>query len=155
MAEPVRSRLRTDGDRGVSVVEMAILMPVFLVLIFLLVQAGLYYHARNIADAVAQTAAREVRTYPGEEGQLVRDIPPAGEIAARANQASQAAWEALDNGNLMSAPVVETAEVDGLNQLTLVVRGNARNLLPGLFPSLEVVGRAGGPIEVFKDQGVD
>ena len=149
-----RARRRLGpSDRGASAVEMAVLMPVFMVVILLLVQAGLYYHARNVADAVATAAARQVRSYPGEAGVVVREVPADGAIQARATTEAHNAWVALDNGNAMSAPEVTEANVDGLEQLTLVVRGNARNLLPGLFPQLHVQGRAGGPIEVFKDQG--
>jgi Flp pilus assembly protein TadG len=152
VVDAVRRRLGRS-DRGASAVEMAVLMPVFMFLILVLVQAGLYYHARNVADAVAQSAARQVRSYPGEAGTVVRDVPGNGEIKSRAVEEAQNAWVALDNGNALGQPTVTEADVNGVEQLTLVVRGNARNLLPGLFPQLQVEARAGGPIEVFKDQG--
>lgn len=48
------SRLRRD-DRATSAVEFSIVAPLFILLIFLVIQAGLYFYGRN----VAQTSARE------------------------------------------------------------------------------------------------
>ncbi|GAA2084971.1 hypothetical protein GCM10009821_28040 [Aeromicrobium halocynthiae] len=49
----------TDRERGTSAIEFSIIAPVFLLLIFTIIQAGLYFHARN----TAQSAAREGVSY--------------------------------------------------------------------------------------------
>lgn len=46
-------------ERGTSALEFSIIAPVFLLLIFTIIQAGLYFHARN----TAQSAAREGVSY--------------------------------------------------------------------------------------------
>ncbi|WP_374999727.1 TadE/TadG family type IV pilus assembly protein [Aeromicrobium sp. CTD01-1L150] len=53
-----RSRRRRD-DRGTSALEFSIIAPVFLLLIFTIIQAGLYLYARN----TAQSASREGVSY--------------------------------------------------------------------------------------------
>ncbi len=71
MTGPTRSRTAAAGeggprprgprrdDRGTSAVEFAIITPVFLLLIFTIIEAGLFYHARN----AAQSSAREGVSY--------------------------------------------------------------------------------------------
>ncbi|MDO9379935.1 MAG: TadE/TadG family type IV pilus assembly protein [Nocardioidaceae bacterium] len=51
--------MRGRGDSGTSAIEFVIVAPVFLALIFLLVQAGLFFYGRNVAE----TAAREGVSY--------------------------------------------------------------------------------------------
>lgn len=46
-------------ERGTSALEFSIIAPVFLLLIFVIIQAGLYFHARN----TAQSASREGVSY--------------------------------------------------------------------------------------------
>lgn len=70
MTGPTRSRTAAAGergrrwrgprdDRGTSAVEFAIITPVFLLLIFTIIEAGLFFHARN----AAQSSAREGVSY--------------------------------------------------------------------------------------------
>lgn len=51
--------LARRGERGTSALEFSIIAPIFLLLIFTIIQAGLYFHARN----TAQSAAREGVSY--------------------------------------------------------------------------------------------
>lgn len=52
-------RTRRRDDRATSALEFSIIAPVFLLLIFTIIQAGLYFYAVNIA----QTSAREGVSY--------------------------------------------------------------------------------------------
>lgn len=54
-----RDRARRPGERGTSAVEFAIVAPIFLLLIFTVIEGGLYFQARN----TAQSAAREGVSY--------------------------------------------------------------------------------------------
>ena len=45
-------------DAGSSSVELVVLFPALMALIFITVQAGLYFYARNVALAAAQEGAR-------------------------------------------------------------------------------------------------
>lgn len=150
-------RLGPDRERGVSAVEFAVLMPVFLPLIFLLVQAGLYYHAVNVTHAVAQTTARIVRTYPGGAGQTpVTALPSQGQLQSQADRVSVETWQALDANHTSSQPTAEVAvDVGGSNQLTVTIRSTCVNLLPGILPTLPITAQASGPIEIFKPQGTN
>jgi hypothetical protein len=152
-----------DRERGVSAVEFAILTPSLLILIFLLIQAGLYYHAVNVTQAVAQTTARVIRTYPGAPGEpclpsnpACTTVPTGASLGPRANRVAVQTWQDLD-ANKTSARPTATVQVDvgAYNQLTVTIRSRAVNLLPGLFPTLPVTARASGPIEIFKPEGTN
>lgn len=56
-----RQRARRD-ERGTSAVEFAIVTPVVLLLIFVIVEVGLYYHARNAAQSSAREGVSILRT---------------------------------------------------------------------------------------------
>jgi Flp pilus assembly protein TadG len=70
MTGPTRSRTAATADRaprwwgarderGTSAVEFAIVTPIFLLLILVIIEAGLFFHARN----AAQSASREGVSY--------------------------------------------------------------------------------------------
>jgi Flp pilus assembly protein TadG len=153
----IRRRLGEDRERGVSAVEFAVLMPVFLPLIFLLVQAGLYYHAVNVTHAVAQTTARVIRTYPGGVGQApVTQVPSGGQLTPQANRVAVETWQALDANKTSSQPTATVdVDVNGSNQLTVTINSTCINLLPGILPTLPITAQASGPIEIFKPQGTN
>ena len=56
------------GDRGSGSLEFAVLSLAFLLLVFMTVQAALYYHARNVVKAEAEGTARAVRACPSPSG---------------------------------------------------------------------------------------
>ncbi|GII61287.1 hypothetical protein Skr01_13720 [Sphaerisporangium krabiense] len=127
-----------DGDRGASVVELALIMPVVLIVILLVVQFALVFHGRQVADAAAREGARIARAAgtgsPGWRGAaeararaIVRDVGPRmlGSVTVRA-------WERGD-------------------QRGVTVQGNAVAavpLLPGM--TFTVTSTFGGPIECFR-----
>jgi hypothetical protein len=152
----IRRRLGRDRERGVSAVEFAVLMPAFLPLIFLLVQAGLYYHASNVTQAVAQTTARVIRTYPGTAGQgPYTQMPTGAELEPRADRVAVETWQQLDANKTSSQPDASVDVNQLSNQLTVEVRSTCINLLPGILPTLDIVSRASGPVEIFKPQGTN
>jgi len=153
-----------DGERGASAVEFALVSLPLLILIFLVVQAGLYYHAVSVAQAVAQTTARVVRTYPGTAGQpcgpgtpACSAVPTGASLESQANRTAVQAWQELDGSRtLVKEPAVTVAvDVGAYNQVTVTIRSEAVNLLPAILPSLPVTARASGPIEIFKPQGTN
>ena len=146
-----------DGERGVSAVEFAIISLPLLILIFLLVQAGLYYHAVNVAQAVAQTTARVVRTYPGAPGEVATRVPSEAELQGLANRTAVQAWQELDaNKTLVKQPTVRVeVDVGAFNQVTVTIQSESVNILPKILPSLPVTAKASGPIEIFKPQGTN
>src|SRR5215211_557085 len=70
----VRRRLRRlrlaaadRSERGSTSVQMVILMPVLFAVMFLGMQAALFYHARTVAIAAAQEGARAAGAEQGRE----------------------------------------------------------------------------------------
>ena len=129
----------------------------FLLLVFLVVQAALYYHARNVIKAEAEGVARAVRAYPATATGPLRDqVPPPGQVQSIAEAEATNQWRILDNsGDTTSAPEVQAVIVD-FDQVRVTISARPIMIVPGLFGSdLEITATAGGPFEVFKRSGED
>jgi Flp pilus assembly protein TadG len=145
-----------EGDRGSGSLEFAVLSLAFLLLVFMTVQAALYYHARNVVKAEAEGTARAVRAYP-TNAQLADTVPSRQQIQTLAQNAALDQWQRLDNsGDTTSRPVAVGLPV-GLNQVEVTVSADPILLIPGLFRKnkLTITATAGGPFEVFKRSGED
>src|SRR5215210_8793321 len=57
------------SERGSTSVQMVILMPVLFSVMFLGLQAALFYHARTVAIAAAQEGARAAGAETGSTGE--------------------------------------------------------------------------------------
>lgn len=55
--------LREDGDRGYSILEAAITLPIIFFLLMAVVQWAVVWHSRNVAQATAQEALRTAQSY--------------------------------------------------------------------------------------------
>jgi Flp pilus assembly protein TadG len=148
---------RRDGtDRGSTALEFAVLSVAFLFLVFMTVQAALYYHARNVVKAEAEGIARAIRAYPAQPGSAAYDrIPSNPEVQQLANTEATRQWELLDDsGDTTSRPVV-VATVVGYDQVQVTVSADPILIIPGLFgdKKLTITSSAGGPFEVFKRSG--
>lgn len=55
-------------DRGSASLELAVVFPAVLILIFGIVQGGLWFHARNIATYAAVEGLRAAQAYGGDVG---------------------------------------------------------------------------------------
>lgn len=67
-ARPARRRTRFDDDRGATSLAVALLTPVFVVLMFAAVQAALWGHARTVARVAAHDAAAQVARFDARDG---------------------------------------------------------------------------------------
>lgn len=127
-AATIRARARRDD--GDTSIQMAIVFPFIILLTIAVVQAGMWYHARNIA----LTAAREGVT----AGRAYQATP--GDGAARAR-------ETLNRiaGDSLRETGVST---DGSTAATMrvTVTGRAVSLLPGI-PGLHISQSASGARE--------
>ncbi|MFC7589966.1 TadE/TadG family type IV pilus assembly protein [Nonomuraea antimicrobica] len=65
--DPARARPPLD-ERGATVIELAMLMPVILATVLLIVQVALWFHAREVAEAAAREGARVARSAPFDSG---------------------------------------------------------------------------------------
>ncbi|WP_311932206.1 TadE/TadG family type IV pilus assembly protein [Microbispora sp. H11081] len=133
---------RRRGERGATVIELAMLMPVVLAVVLLVVQVTLWFHGRQVADAAAREGARIARA-GGSDGwqdaaeskarQIVQAIGP-----QLLKDAQATAWEQGD-------------------QRGVEITGSAVQVVP-LLPQMTftITSRFGGPIECFRpDDGSD
>lgn len=130
---PTVTGARRD-DRGSSAIELVLLTPLLIAMIFGIVQAGLVWHARHVAVAAAQQGARLARADTGA---------PLDPSAVRAQTI---AYLHKLGADLVGDPVVQVTRSGGW--VTVTVTGHAVSLLPG--GTLTVHGVSRGPIEEFR-----
>jgi Flp pilus assembly protein TadG len=150
-----RRRPAGPADRGSGSLEFAVLSLAFLLLVFMTVQAALYYHARNVVKAEAEGVARSVRAYP-TTAQLEDAVPSSDQVRRLAETSSLAQWERLDNsGDTTSRPRVDRADVVGFDQVRVTISADPIMIIPGVFggSKLTITETAGGPFEIFKRSG--
>lgn len=126
-----------DTERGAATTELVIAAPAFLFLLMLIVQAGLYFHAVNVASAAAQEGARTARL----EGSSLT----AGERDAR--QFVQAVAP-----RLLSGVDARGTLVDGGESVRITVSADVITVfrLPGVNLDWSVREAAEGPRERFR-----
>jgi hypothetical protein len=123
-------RQRGRGDAGMSTSQVAILFPAVLVWLLLIVQYGLWWHAKQVADAATAEAVTAAVTPTGTD-----------------TDGHDAAQRFLDQaGNLRDITV--TVE-RGPTTVTATVTGHAPQLIPGL--SWSVTSRSTSPVEEYLD----
>lgn len=124
----IRRRSRGRGDAGSVPLEWVILAPIVFLLIFGAVQAGLYFHARQVAHQAADQGI--------QAGRALNAPTDAGPAAAR---------DFLQRmGNSLASPGVSSAGTTA-EEIHIEVTGEVTTLIPGV--SLKVVARAQAPIE--------
>jgi Flp pilus assembly protein TadG len=128
-APPQRGR-RCTGDRGAAATELAIVMPLLLLMVLGAVHIGLWFHARHIANAAAQEGARAARAAGATD--------QAGFL--RADQL----LDELGPGALNDRTVTVHRDV---RTVTVTVTGRSALVIPGL--TLDVSATSTSPIERF------
>lgn len=103
---------RCRGDSGVSATQLAVVMPAIVFFIMLIVQYGLWAHAKQVASAAAAEGV--------DAGQVASAPASAAEDAARSFLAAA--------GNLDDIAVTV---VPGAASLSVRVDGRAPQLVPG------------------------
>lgn len=129
------------GERGASAVELAVVAPALLALIFFIIQSALWFHGRNVALQAAREGVSQLRLAVARPG--AADPAAVEETVER----QTAAFAATVGGNSLLRPRV-TAEFrkdDG--RVTVAVEGEAVSLV-GL--TLPVRQRVTGEIERFE-----
>lgn len=132
MAPPRRTRTRPRREAGSASLEIAILGPALLLLVFTVVQAGLWFYARSLALAAAQEGVIAARAY--------RASSDAGVTRAR-SFLDRSAGDSLQAATVSRAGSTATT-------VRVEVRGRALSVLPGIAgPPVSQV--ASGPVERF------
>jgi Flp pilus assembly protein TadG len=133
---------RSDGhrrrDAGSSAIELVLLTPLLIVIIFGLVQAALLWHAQHVVAAAAQQGARFARA-DAESGAGAATDP----ATVRTETISYLHQLGAD---LVGQPVVSITRSPGW--VTVTVTGHAVSLLPG--GTLTVHATSRGPVEAFQ-----
>lgn len=127
-------------ERGASVIELSIVAPVFLLLIFTLVQGALLLYARNIALSAAREGVSDVRLFQPDEY-------TAG-VDAALKQRIRTYVTTVGNQTLVEPRPEITYNADGDGRATVTVSGQAISLLPGM--DLTVQRSASMEIEQFE-----
>lgn len=117
--EVVRDLRATSRDRGSSSVEIVVLLPLIFVLLFAMVQGGLWFHARAVALGAAQEGAR-VAAAENSSGD-------AGIFAASSFIADAGSGVVLN-------PAVTASRTH--TTTTVTITGQAQSLIPFLNPSV-------------------
>lgn len=132
-----RARRVPGQDRGSSAIELAILAPVLLIVVWLTIQFALYTQGRQVALAAAQIGARVAR-------QDANTVPGWQAIAQRS---AQDYYQGLGT-RVLGGGVSVTATVTGPSRVQVTVTGQVASILLGL--PLQIHEAAGGPIECFR-----
>lgn len=123
--------MTTSGQAGASTVELVLVLPVFMGVVLLAVQAAMVVFAAQITQDAAHSAVEAAR---GEA-----DNASAGHAAAR---------RTLEATGAVTDPTV-TVDRDG-DRVTVEITGAAPRVVPGV--ALRVGSTATGVIERFRSQ---
>ena len=125
-------RVRWDGDRGDTSIQMVIVLPIIILFTMLIAQGCMWYYAREVAQTAAREGVSTGRTYNSSIG--------AGTARAR-EVASQ-----VGGDSLLSMSVSGSGTAD---RITITVRGKTPSIIPGLSgPSISQ--SASGPRENWR-----
>ena len=122
---------RDHGERGaMSLAQVVITAPALLFLLMLIVQFGLMFHARNIAEQAAQEGAAVARRFDGTQ--------------AEGREKALQLLTAVGEGTLKNRDVTANRTAD---TATVTVTGTVVSVVPGF--SLSVSESSSGPVEKY------
>jgi Flp pilus assembly protein TadG len=125
------------GERGASALEMAFIAPVFLLMIFAIIEVALWMHARDVALAAAREGVADLRT--ASAGQQASAFQTSVEAAALQS--------ARDLGDIVD-PRADAVYDQDTGRVVVTVSGGVVDLIPGW--NITVSGSASGLIENFR-----
>ncbi len=127
--KPGTSSSKLRDERGSVSIELVILLPVLFAVMFLGMQAALFYHARTVAIAAAQEGAQAAG---GENGK------PADGVSAASSFLADAGGDDVLKDAIATADRTPT-------RVTVTVRGHSLSVIPGWSPV--IVQSASLPVE--------
>ncbi|MGV9248714.1 TadE/TadG family type IV pilus assembly protein [Streptomyces sp. NPDC003710] len=123
---------RWRDDRGDTSIQMAIIFPFVLLATVAVIQASMWYYARQIALTAAREGANAARSYQSS---------PADGAAQARNVLGRTAGDSLSGYSV-------SASSDG-QRVRIQVSGTALSMIPGV-PGLHITQSASGPVERFR-----
>ncbi|HEU0101702.1 MAG TPA: TadE/TadG family type IV pilus assembly protein [Mycobacteriales bacterium] len=135
------TRTRPDGRResGAAAVELVLVAPGLLLLIFFGVQAALYFYGRVVAEQAAREGVSLLRLAQNADRADETRGPVADSVTAYARNVGR---------ETLLAPTAETAYDEDGGVVSVTVTGQVISLVPGL--DLTVTQRVTGQIERFE-----
>ena len=140
-APRARSR-RLRDDRGASALELTLVAPGLLVLIFFSIQSGLYFYGRAVAQHAAREGVSKLR--------LAQTGAISDSIRADVQTAVESYAVAVGRETLLD-PSATTTYDEAAGKVSVEVEGSVITLVPGL--DLRVRERVHGEIERFEGDG--
>jgi hypothetical protein len=137
-----RDGKRRDGKRrdgGSSAIELAILAPTLLVIIWLTIQYALWYQGREVALAAAQLGVRVA-------SQDEHTVP---NWRAIAQDDAQGYYGGLGT-RVLGGNIQARARISGPGQVSMTITGSVQTILLGLH--LTIHETASAPIECFRPE---
>jgi Flp pilus assembly protein TadG len=129
--------MERSGERGQSLLELALAMPILTLILLGTIQLGLWYHAESVVLAACQDGARVASA----EGSSVE------EGLARSRALVQSGLGRIGEG-------VEIAGAADDERVVFIARGRLRSLVPGIGGgTLPLAGEAAAFRERFRPGG--
>ena len=136
--------MRPRGDSGASALELSIVAPAVLLLIFSTIQFALWSYGRNVALQAAREGVSRLRTVPSDADTDAAREAIEDDVEAYAVQ--------VGAESLLDPAAVARYDATGEGRVRVTVTGRVASLVPGL--TLRVTGSATGEIERFEpDEG--
>ncbi|SNX88483.1 TadE-like protein [Streptomyces sp. TLI_55] len=120
---------RWHDDRGDTSIQMAIIFPFVLLATVAVIQASMWYYARQIALTAAREGVSAARAY---------QAGPADGAAQARNVLGRTAGDSLNGYSVAASSSGERVRIQ--------VSGTALSMIPGV-PGLKVTQSASGPVE--------
>lgn len=135
-----RPAARAGGrDGGSAAIELAIIAPSLIVLIFFVIQAGLYFYGRSVALQSAREGVSQLRLAQTASDYQLLQPQVASNVQTFASN--------VGNGAL-NGPVMTSAYDDVAERVRVTVTGTTISLIP--FATFTVTETARGTVEVFR-----
>jgi Flp pilus assembly protein TadG len=147
---PRRSAIRhrdpdaEQAERGSSALELVLVTPVLIALVFGIIQTGLVWNARHVAGAAAQHGARLARTATALQPVSTGSAASAAQDAAVVSS-TLLFLRQTGGGGLREPTVTITRE---LGYVTVTVSATTLGVLPD--STVRVVARSRTPLEGFR-----
>lgn len=141
----VKRRRWAGDDGGATTTELSLVFPIFLALLFVLIQASLYFHARNVAS----TAAQEAAAIASEYGQTQDIARAAGEAEGQKYMNSRVWRGGTDDVTVEFLPGGGAVEAEA--------GGQVQHVMPflNILSDLEINEVSQRPVECFRPQGAE
>ena len=138
-----RDRLRGD-ESGVSSLELSVIAPSLLLLIFFVVQVAFYLYGRTVALQAAREGVSQLRLEQNPQDFAIAEPGVKSNVETFAKNIGTGS---LDN------PAMKATYSDAKGRVTVTVTGETVSLVPFLGLHLHVTETVSGQVERFQDGG--